>query len=89
MLDNQKRLKSVQWLNKWDEFRQVKSQYVDKALELLKDKRRVINIIALIHLVQKMKDTRENYAKRRAYMKAQFTAILLAIRMKVKYQHNF
>ena len=36
MLDNEKRLRSVQWLTKWDEFRKEKSVWIDRVLAILK-----------------------------------------------------
>jgi len=38
----------MQWLNKWDEFRHIKRQYAERVLEILKSRRRVMNMIAMI-----------------------------------------
>ena len=50
----------MKWLNKWDEFRSIKAQYADRALEILKRKRRVTNLIALMGLVRVVTGVREN-----------------------------
>ena len=42
----------MQWLNKWDQFRSIKMKYADRVLDILKSRRRVINIIALITLAK-------------------------------------
>lgn len=61
MLMTQKRKKNLQWLTKWDEFRKQKSVFVEKALDILKQKRRVINLLTLMALVEKVTQMRDNY----------------------------
>lgn len=89
MIEHQRRLKNLQWLTKWDQFRSEKSIYVDRALEILKQKRRVINLIALMALVEKVRQIREHYEARKAYMRAQSSAMMIAIKCKVRYQRVF
>lgn len=89
MLMTQKRKKNLQWLTKWDEFRKQKSVFVERALEILKHKRRVINLITLMALVEKVTQMRDNYHRRKEYMRAQFSAMMVAIKCKVRYQRVF
>ena len=84
-MDNEKRLKSMQWLSKWDEYRQIKNAYVNRALELLKNRRRKINLITLMALVTQMKGLAENAMALKEYNIKKFASIILAIKMKVHY----
>lgn len=65
MLDNEKRLRSVQWLTKWEEFRKEKSVWIDKVLAILKQKRKVINLIALMKAVEMLKIQGELYKQKK------------------------
>ena len=67
MLDNQKRLKSMQWLSKWDEFRHIKAQYVERALLMLKNRRRVINLVTIMQVHRRVKAIQDNVSKLLAY----------------------
>ena len=87
--EEQKRLKSKQWLNKWDEFRVVKSQYVDRVLKILKDRRRVINLVALIKLSQNMRGIINNYELIKAFNMRKFSEIMIAIKLYVHFQRRF
>ena len=75
----------MQYLGKWDVFRKEKGKYVDKALDLLKDKRRIINLVALIFLIKKIKEFEEKINARKEYMRAKFSSLKIAIRCKIKY----
>jgi hypothetical protein len=48
IINNQKRIKSMKSLSKWDEFRFIKGKYIEKAIKILKNRRRIINLISLI-----------------------------------------
>lgn len=84
-----RRLKSQQWLNKWDEFRVIKMKHVDRALQILKSRRRIINIISIIKLAQIVRGIILNYELIKAFNMRKFTEFIFAIRMYVRYQRNF
>ena len=89
MIDSQKRLKSMQWLNKWDEYRHIKAQYVEKALTVLKNKRRLISLITLMKTQQIVLGIKESFAKLLEYNMRKLNEILIAIKLKVRYQRRY
>lgn len=52
IINNQKRIKSMKSLNKWDEFRFIKGKYIERAIKILKNRRRIINQISLILILK-------------------------------------
>lgn len=87
--DFQKRLKSQQWLSKWDEFRTVKRQFVDRVLQILKSRRRVINLIAIIKLAQIVRGIINNYELIKAFNMRKFSELMIAIRLYIHFQKRF
>lgn len=69
MHDFESRQKKVQWLNRWDQFRKDKSIFVERALEILKQKRRVINLLALICLNNAIKSLNNKFDKSKSQRK--------------------
>lgn len=87
--DIQRRLKSQQWLGKWDEFRAIKRQHVDRVLQILKSRRRVINLISIIRLSKIVRGIINNYELIRAFNMRKFSEFLIAIRLRVHFQRRF
>ena len=79
----------MQWLNKWDEFRHVKAQYVEKALLILKNKRRLINLITIMKAKQIIMGIKDNFAKLLEWNMNKLNEILIAIKLKVRYQRRY
>ena len=79
----------MQWLNKWDQFRSIKMKYADRVLDILKSRRRVINIIALITLAKHLQGIQDNYTSLKRYRMGQFTQIIFAIKLKHRYNNVF
>ena len=87
--DNEQRLKSMQWLNKWDEFRHIKRQYAEKVLHILKSRRRVMNLITMIIIGVHMKGIQDNYMSLKQYRMRQFTTVIYSIKLKHRYNNVF
>ena len=75
----------MNWLNKWDEFRQIKMQFVDKALELMKRNRRIINLLSLMTLIKFIRGIQDNYLKLREHNMQIWAKIIIACKLKVRY----
>ena len=84
-----RRLKSQHWLNKWDEFRILKMQHVDRALQILKSRRRIMNLITIIKLTQIVRGIIINYDLIKAFNMRKFTEFIIAVKMYVRYQRHF
>lgn len=86
MIDSEKRMKSVQWLNKWENFRHEKGEYVQRALGILKKKRRVINVLTLMAMQIMVNGIIENYKVRWEYYQKKYAAIFIAIKFQVNFR---
>jgi len=60
-------------------------QYVDRALDILKRKRRVTNIVAMMGLVKIFRGIQCNYELLRKHNMRIWAQIILAIKLKVRY----
>jgi hypothetical protein len=87
--EDERRLKSMKWLSKWDEFRKIKMQYVDKIVKLLKDKRRIINLITLIKLVEQLRGIQDNYKKLKKYNMDNMTRYIMCMKMYFNYRNVY
>ena len=87
--DLARRLKSQQWLTKWDQFRVQKRLQVTKALKILKARRRVKNLITIIVLAKFVKGIIENYELIKAYNMRKFMEFMIAVRLYVRFQRKF
>ena len=89
MVDSEKRLKSMQWLKKWDVFRQTKNEYVHKAIELLKGKRRIKNLVILMALKHLISYVGVTYRARYRFYRRKQAAIYIAIKLYGRYNHHY
>lgn len=89
MHDLQRRLKSQQWLTKWDDFRAQKSIYVARVLAILKSRRKAKNLIAIIVLSKFVRGIIANYGLIKEFNMKKFMEFMIAIRLYVKFQRRF
>ena len=75
----------MQWLNKWDEFRMIKMQYADQAIEIMKSRRRVMNLITLMSLATFIKGVQTNYVALKEYNMMLWAKVIIAAKLKYRY----
>jgi hypothetical protein len=88
-MEDEKRLKSVKWLNKWDDFRKIKMQYVERVVKLLKVRRRVTSLITLMTVVKQINGIKDNYMKLKKFNMNNMTKYIMTLRIYFKYKNVF
>ena len=79
-------MKGEQWLSKWDNYRMIKNQYVEFALQVLKQRRKISNIIILMKLNTIVRALCQNVNKKREYNKMQFSKFLVNLKLQVHFK---
>lgn len=82
-------MKGEQWLSKWDNYRAIKNEYVEFALQILKQRRKISNIIILMQLNTIVKALCQNVYKKREYNKRQFSKFLVNLRLQVHFKLRY
>jgi hypothetical protein len=88
-MEDEKRLKSVKWLNKWDDFRKIKMQFVERVVKLLKGRRRVTSLITLMTVVKQINGIKDNYMKLKKFNMNNMTKYIMTLRIYFKYKNVF
>lgn len=89
MMDLEFREQAKLGLNRWDQYRKTRQTFIDKAIQLIKAKKRTQVYIALMKQSQILSGLTKNYILYKNHCLRRINNFFLAIKFKVRFRLNF